>query len=397
MNRPPTFGQRLALRAAALLGLLLQAPAALALDYQLHGFAAQGYSLSEHNNYFGDSTHGSTDFYELGLNATVPVTPNLLISAQGLLRRAGNTDTEGLRLDYAQIDDRLLSTGQYNVGLRLGRVKNPFGFYNETRDVVFTRPGITLPDSIYLEAEGLRSSVFSSDGIQLYGGAQLGEHYLSLEGNYTAKSRLSDAEEKEVFGQVPLPFKLQLEHFHVARLQDEWNGGTVKAAVSYLHARLTIEPDPGVPIGGFLTANIWVASLRYNARYFALTGEYQLTQTRFETTLSPTQNTAGDGFYLQAEYHFLPKWTVMTRYDASFADRHDRDGRTFASLTGGDRYGQFQHNETIGLNWQPTEHWGAWAEFHLIQGTSRVPASDNVGRTLSDQWNLFQLMAAYRF
>jgi hypothetical protein len=377
--------------------LSLASPDSLALDYQLHGFAAQGYSLSEHNNYYGDSTHGSSDFYELGVNGTVSLLPNLLVSAQGLMRRAGSTDTEGLRLDYAQLDYRFLSSSQYDAGLRLGRVKNPFGFYNETRDVVFTRPGITLPDAVYLESAGLRSILFSSDGAQLYGSGQFGNHDLSLVGTYALKSRLSDKERKEIFGGLDLPVEIELENFHVARLQDEWNGGALKFALSYLHGKLVVDPAPAVPIAGYSDNDILVTSARYNASRFALTGEYRMLWTRSVTSLAPPQSMAGDGFYLQGEYRFLPKWTLMTRYSASFDDRHDRDGRRYAAQTGSDRYARFAHDETIGLNWQPSEHWGLWAEYHQILGSATVPLADNLYQAPADNWNLFQLMAGYRF
>lgn len=382
---------------AALCLLLAPARSALALDYQFHGFAAQGYSVSGGNNFYGDSTHGSSDFYELGLNGTVSVTPSLLFSAQGMMRRAGAPDSEGLRLDYAFADWRFLSSARYDAGLRLGRVKNPFGFYNETRDVVFTRPGITLPDSIYYETQGLRSILFSRDGAQLYGDAQFGNHYLSFEGNYAIKSKLSEREQRGFTGGQDLPIEIELEHFHVARLQDEWNGGMLKFALTYLHGRLLVDPNPAVPLTGYLDADIYVASLRYNAARFALTGEYQMTQSRSITSLAPPSDVISDGFYLQGEYRFAPRWTALARYNASFANRHDRDGREYAAATGGNRYTQFSHDETLGLNWQPNAHWGLWAEFHLIQGSGAVPLGDNAGRTLADHSNLFQVMAAYRF
>lgn len=392
------FKPRSATLAAAVALLSVTCLPARALDYQIHGFAAQGYTLSDGNNYYGDSIRGgSTDFYELGLNGAASLLPNLLVSAQGLMRRAGSTDEEGLRLDYAQVDYRFLSSTRYDAGLRLGRVKNPLGFYNDTSDVIFTRPGITLPDSIYYSSEGLRSILFSRDGAQLYGGAQLGNHYLTAEGNYALPSTLSSKEEQQLFGGADLPVNIRLENFHVGRLQDEWNGGTLKFALSYLHGKLEIEPNSLVPLNGVLTANFWVASARYNASSFALTGEYLRSGSRIGSSVLPQSNTAGDGFYLQGEYRFMPKWTAMARYNASFVNLHDRDGRAYAAETGGNRYSQFSHDETLGVNWQPDEHWGVWAEYHLIQGTAAVPLGDNEGRSLVDHWDLFQLMAGYRF
>ena len=368
-----------------------------AFDYQIHGFAAQGFSVSQSNQYFGDSTHGSADYYELGLNGAASLQPNLIVSAQGLLRRAGGTDTDGLRLDFAQIDYRFLSADSYGAGLRLGRVKNPYGFFNETRDVIFTRPGISLPNSVYLDSEGVRSILFSRNGTQLYGDWQIGEHVLSFEGNVALNSKLTEKEKDEIFGSLDLPVSIDVRDLRAIKLEDDWNGGTVKGALSYLQATLAIEPNPGVPLQGSLDASLWVASLAYNARRYSLTGEYQLTMIKSEVSAYPNTSTAGDGFYLQGDFHLTPHWTTMARYSATFENRHDRDGRTYAAQTGGDRYSQFEHDETIGINWQPDRHWGIWAEYHVLQGTAGVPAVDNIGRTLSDHWTLLQLMAAYRF
>lgn len=67
------------------------------------------------------------------------------------------------------------------LGVRLGRVKNPFALYNETRDVIWTRPGVLLPQSIYFDALALRQPEISSDGGILYGRYAFGNHAVSAE------------------------------------------------------------------------------------------------------------------------------------------------------------------------------------------------------------------------
>jgi hypothetical protein len=397
MSRKAVPSSRIA-RACGATALTLAAATAQALDYQVHGFAAQGYSLSHGANFDGQSTgSGSTDYYELGLNGAVALTADLLASAQVLDRRAGATDTEGVRLDYAQLDYRALSSSKYNAGLRLGRVRNPYGFYSEARDVVFTRPGIDLPDSVYLENAGLRSVLFSRDGVQWYGGIELGQHYLTLVASYALDQRLSSKQQLQVLQEMQLPIRIKVRNFNAERLEDEWNGGVLKFALSHLGTNLLLEPDPGAPFTGDASFNFWVASVRYNARRFSLTGEYQVEFEKNNNTLFGTVSQSSDGFYLQGEYQIVPHWSALLRYSAEFANRHDRDGRQFAAQTGGDRYSQFAHDETIGVNWLPTPHWGLWVEFHLIQGTMSVPGDDNISAAPLDHSNLLQVMGAYRF
>src|ERR1700726_3577650 len=90
-----------------LVGLVVSSSAS-AIDYQIHGYAAQGFVLSSGNNFFGTSTDGSFDYYEAGLNAELQVRSNLLFAAQGAIRAAGITDTGRPRLDYALMDYRFL-------------------------------------------------------------------------------------------------------------------------------------------------------------------------------------------------------------------------------------------------------------------------------------------------
>ena len=84
-----------------------------------------------------------------------------------LSRRAGEANTGMPRLDYGFLDYRLYSQETNQFGLRVGRLKNPLGFYNETRDVAFTRPSILLPQSIYFDRT--RNLGLSGDSVQLYG------------------------------------------------------------------------------------------------------------------------------------------------------------------------------------------------------------------------------------
>src|SRR5258706_8697146 len=120
--------------ASALLGCALCLPA-VALEYQAHGYAAQGFVLSSGNNVFGDSTDGSLSYYEVGLNAEIQVSPRLLLAAQGAVRDAGVTDSGVARLHYALMDYRIVSGAETNAGVGIGSFKNPLVFYNGTCEV----------------------------------------------------------------------------------------------------------------------------------------------------------------------------------------------------------------------------------------------------------------------
>ncbi|HVT36933.1 MAG TPA: hypothetical protein VHE37_15190, partial [Nevskiaceae bacterium] len=306
-------------------------------------------------------------------------------------------ENDSLRLDYAQIDYGFLSGNGYNAGIRAGRVKNPFGLFNETRDVVFTRPGILLPESIYLDREGLRNLLFSSDGGQLYGGINIGDHYSSVVITHGLNRNFTDLQKRVLTGGLNLPADVELSDFYVGRVEDESNGGVWRNAFSFVHGDIDIMPNPGAPVSGHLGANFFVLSSRYNGERWSATGEYSLIYTRGNYSLTGPIDSKSDGGYLQADYRFNPQWSLMTRYEMSFSNRNDRDGRQYASATGGDRYSQFSRDATLGLKWLPDQHWGVWGEYHLIDGTSSVSPLDNVGRAPDDHWSMLLLMGAYRF
>jgi hypothetical protein len=384
---------------AALTFLLLAMPVA-ALDewqYQLHGFAAQAYAHSDGNNYVGSSLDGSFEYYELGLNGSVARGP-FAFSAQGLVRRFGELDDGALRLDYAFADYRAISTLDYKLGLRLGRVKNHYGFFNDSRDVVFTRPGILLPSSIYLESVGLRGLLFSSDGGQLYGGIGLGDHYLSLVGTRAVDTTADKDERRALLGDGDtLPNPIDIDGLTIIRLMDEWAGGTWRAALTFASARVSVAPLPQSPLEGALDADIWVASLRHNAERYAVTAEYQVTHTRLDSNFAGSDRSSSDGGYLQLDYRLGQRWKAMLRYDLIFSDRDDRDGRDYARQTGGDRHTRYARDLTAGLNWSPDEHWGVWLEHHFIRGSASAPSVENRDRSLRSEGNLFLVMVGYHF
>ena len=127
-------------------------------DFQAHGFLSQGYTYTSGNDFFGNSQGaGSLEFHELGMNVLGHPFPNLLLAVQGIYRDTAGSDEEDFRLDYANLDYSLPIGESSTLGVRAGRVKNPFGLYSEARDAIWTRPSVLLPQSIYFDSLGLRS------------------------------------------------------------------------------------------------------------------------------------------------------------------------------------------------------------------------------------------------
>ena len=118
---------------------------------QVHGFASLTGVKTSANRFYGDSPNGTLDAAEVGLNASYQLNSRILFAGQVLSRMAGDMYDGTPALDYALVDLTLAETDSHSLGLRLGRLKNPIGLYNETRDVPFTRPSIFLPQVVYFD------------------------------------------------------------------------------------------------------------------------------------------------------------------------------------------------------------------------------------------------------
>lgn len=392
--------RRFGARVAAAFAAIGFCGSASAIDYQVHGYAAQGFVLSSHNDFFGDSTEGSFDYYEAGINAAVQVQPNLSFAAQAAIRDAGISDDGSVRLDYAVADYRLVSEASIQAGMRAGKVKNALGFYNETRDVVFTRPSILLP-SVYSDNQNQRSLIFTAPGAQFYSGTVVGLHELSFTGTANAERDVRESDE-QLLVTLTVPFDLRIGDSWNIQVMDSIDGGRWQFAYSRFSGQFRLSTAPEINLSGRFDVDLNVFSARFNAERVTVTAEYVLVDNDNRLTFMGApllhQRVAADSGYLQTEYRLTSQWTLMARLDSFYRDRHDRSGREFAAANPGvDRRTQFSHDLTIGLNWRPDEHWGVWAEHHWINGTATLQPLENPPPVQAQRWSMLMLMAGYKF
>lgn len=384
----------------AVLATLGFCASASAVDYQVHGYAAQGFVLTSDNDFFGDSSEGSFDYYEAGFSAVVQVRPDLLFAAQAAIRDAGISDDGSARIDYALADYRLISDATLHAGLRAGKVKNALGFYNETRDVVFTRPSILLP-SVYSDNQNQRSLIFTAPGAQVYGDTVVGRHEWSFSGTLNSERDVRKSDERLLID-LTVPFDLRIGDSWNVQIMDSIDGGRWQLAYSHFSGQFRMRTAQEIGLVGRFDVDLDVFSVRYNAERLTITAEYVLVGNDNVLKLGVTpvleQSTTADSGYLQAEYRVTSQWTLMTRMDSFYRDRNDRSGHQFAAANPGvDRRSVVSHDFTIGVHWRPDEHWGVWAEHHWINGTALLQALENPPPVDEQRWRMFMLMAGYRF
>jgi len=133
------------------------------LNIQIHGYATQGFLYTTNNNIFTTtSTNGSPAWTDAVINVSAQPTPKLRIGVQGryfLLGNFGNAIT----LDWAAADYK----ANDRFGVRFGKVKTPWGLFNEIQDIDPSYIWALLPQGIYPVTS--RNSVLTHYGGVVYG------------------------------------------------------------------------------------------------------------------------------------------------------------------------------------------------------------------------------------
>ncbi|WP_311064999.1 hypothetical protein [Halomonas sp. DWK9] len=362
---------------------------------QVHGFLSQALVITDHNNFFGTSSEnaGSLEYTELGLNASFRPHRKVLVAAQVLSRRAGGETSDAEpTLDYGVIDYQMTSNPSRTLGVQVGRFKNPFGLYNQTRDVAFTRPSILLPQSIYFDRT--RALGLAADGVNVYW-----EEHTSA-GTLRFRSGLGQPQTgaeltRQLFNGRSSDVTTS-EPSAIAQLLFEDSTGQWVAALST--ATVNLETSLGGNDADF-EFQPWIASLQYNAEHWNLTAEYALRQQALNgDNLPRTFDITGESWYVQYQRRFTPSWSGMVRFDRLINDTDDRTGQRYEQSGLGPAYSQFADDLTLGVQWMPTSRLMLAGEYHIVDGTGWLPTQDNPdARETRQHWNMLLFQLSLRF
>lgn len=364
---------------------------------QLHGFLTQGVVLTSDNNFLGESDDGSLDFREIGVNASLRLSPELQVSGQVISHRAGEMDAGHARLDYGLVDWTGWSGERGRAGVRLGRIKLPFGLYNETRDVASTRSGVILPQSIYFELA--RNVELSIDGLGLYLDRYTGHGnlYFSMHvgrGNVDDKSTVTGFLGQRVAG------KFESNIFKALNLLYESEGGRYRLGLTTWWASMDYEPGTADPVqAGRGSFHPIIFSAQYNAEKWSLTAEHLIQYLQYDGFVArPDSSPVLQSTYLQGTYKLAPKWEAMLRYDVLYLDRDDRDGKKAEAAFGVPGFMLFAKDWTVGLRYDVTPSFMVRAEYHRVDGTGWLSPLENPNPlALERRWDMFMLLGSFRF
>lgn len=376
-------------------------------DIKWHGFLSQNFVMTDENDFLGSSSDGSFKSNEAGLNGSWRQSESLQFSIQGLYKQIGNAKPKGTRLDYAIMDWRYLDSFSHGAGVRLGRLKNPYGFFNETRDVAETNISILLPESIYIDY--LSQLLHSSDGAGVY------SHHETQSGTFAINAQLgrpilNDQITSTLVGNPNTEGDISNARGGFARLSYENGSGLWRSALSYIHFSGDFSPadsDPGFLQDGTITIEQLMLSLELNWKDWQFISEIQRRDVQAEDIFAFNDHIVEKGlfYYLQVVYMPDPFWKIYLRRDEAFRFKNDRHGREYLAnaqalnpFTDTQHHAAFAKDTTLGFRYSPSFEWSFAMEVHQIDGTFWLPNIENPDLANQQRyWNMFLAQVAYRF
>lgn len=127
----------------------------------IHGFLSQAYAFSDGNQILGIPDQGTADYRTAALLIRADISPDDVFSIQLSHERNGLSPLQktqaDVKLDWAFYEHRFGKSA-----VKVGRVKAPYGIYNEVRDVGTVLPLYRPPRDIYGEGSFTTETI---DGI----------------------------------------------------------------------------------------------------------------------------------------------------------------------------------------------------------------------------------------
>lgn len=380
---------------------------------QVHGFASQGFLSSTQNNFMGNDTKsGSTEFRDIGLNLNWAASDHLRLGGQLYMREFGDYSEDDVQIDWALIDFRPID----QLGVKIGKIKLPFGLYNEQRDTDFLRSMIFLPQSIYDETR--RDIYLAYVGMGLYGNAPIKDwgdldyhlfygktdfpdesiqmHKTDL-GMISAINRNNNLPPQKQNNSIPSTFESterKTDKLYGLALTFNFSEIDLKIGASWMSSATGIYlNDNPEPSGSNVVNSHFVFSAEYILQDWMLTAEYaekdRTTHMFGKKSLDgPTQS-----WYLMLSYSPFEKWTFTGLYDEFYQLKHDKNGSTRPQSPD---HSAWRKDAVFSIRYDINTYFTIKAEYHWINGTAMQLTVFNSEGT-KQYWEYFTTKVSFNF
>jgi hypothetical protein len=375
------------------------------LPIEIHAFVSQGFIKTTSNNYLAeDSTHGSFEFSEVGINFSKQLTDRMRVGMQLFTHDLGPLGNYRTRFDWFYLDYRFWDF----LGVRAGRTKLPFGLYNESSDVDAARVPVLLPQSVYPVSN--RDFLLALTGGEAYGIVPLGSagglEYRLYGGaifydTADATSTLSNVRGPYIYG-ARLMWQTPIEGFQFGasaqRLRLDGDAVFSSEQIAQLQMAGQLPSDFSGALKFQIPATLSVASIEYSAHDLLLASEYSRWWVSLNSTVPSfsVPETVSERFYLMAAYHVTPWFTPGAYYSLMFGNVDDRKGNhaPYGTPPGTPplERGAYQHDLALSLRYDLNAFWLLKLEGHYMHGTAGLNSALNGNQPLSsltEDWGVF--------
>lgn len=356
------------------------------MPLEVHGFVSQGFMMSTDNNYIMESKQGNFEFTEVGINFSKPLTEKLRVGLQLFSRKLGGVGNFNVKADWFFLDYRFSD----EFGLRAGRVKLPFGLYNDTSDIDAARVPVLLPQSIYPIRN--RDYLLAQTGGELYGRVKManagtidyraygGAIQFDIEARQGSAVVLSDLNNRYVVGGRIL-WETPVE------------GLRLGPSLQSLRLDADVVASPTATAAIEVPVVMYVGSIEYAFRDLLLSAEYSRwyvsVNSHNETAFPSRPTVVSERAYAMASYRFNSWFQPGAYYSIFYRDTADR------SLSENK-----QHDVAGTLRFDINSNWLVKLEGHYMHGTGGLVSglNNNVPlASLDDDWLAFLIKTTVFF
>jgi hypothetical protein len=359
-------------------------------DVEIHGFVSQGFIKSIRNNYLVANTEnfGSFDMTEVGLNFTKAITDRMRVGVQLFGGGFLGTDKYDFKADWFYLDYRWRDW----LGLRAGRVKLPFGLYNEINDIDAARVPILLPQSTYPVQN--RNFLLAQTGFELYGylgSPRMGALEYRLYGGTILLEATSNPSSPLNVRNIYAPYVAGGRLMWETPLQGLRAGGSFQ--VLRLDADIQAAAMPTASAHVKVPALLWIASVEYDGDVVLFASEYSRWRSEVDSNnpmvIPSTPAVTSERAYAMVAVRVAPWVQLGTYYSIYYPNAEVREGRQSR-----------QHDVAGTLRIDLTPNWLVKLEGHYLNGTAALSSALNDNRplsTLSSRWATFLLKTTAYF
>lgn len=344
---------------------------------EFHGFVSQGYIHTTHNHYLVPSSKdGKVAFSELGFNLTKQISNNFRFGFQIFGTNTANINTHesyNTRLDWFYGDYQ--SNDLFSV--RFGRIKIPFGLYNEFQDIDSGRPSILLPQSIYPLTN--RDFLLAQSGVELYGSTDW-QSWGTLEHRIyggTIDIDMPAPTQTLSFQNIDVPYLFG------GRLLWETPAKGIKlgASIQSLQINYNYQVSDNSNFVK-LPALLWLASIEFNNQNYLGAFEYGQWSVEIDsknTDIQPSSKNMQERYYGMLSYRankIVQHGVYYSVYYPDISEKNDKEN--------------YQKDLALFLRFDLTPYWLIKLSGHHIEGTA------NVNPQLNDNTPIYELNKSWQ-